>query len=99
MRKKAVDHGLEIFDREYKTSSSVSPLFPNKTNPYIDKAVPRPSWAVFGKMTDKSENVLFRRKFFDWPDPVDLKVKNAQTKVHEKVFKPTIPALIYEIKH
>ena len=94
MRKKAVDHGLEIFEEPYKTSSDVSPLFPNEQNPKIKKKVPRPDWAVFGKMTEKSENVLFRRKFYDWPDPVDLKPKGAEAKVHEQVCNFIVNSLL-----
>ena len=36
-------------------------------------------------MAEKTENVAFRRKFFDWPDPVDLKVKTVDAKVHGQV--------------
>eukprot|EP00795_Rhopilema_esculentum_P002286 gene2286-17900_t len=85
MRKKPIDLGLEVFEEGFKTSSSVSPLFPNEENPKMRRSVPRPEWAVFGKMTEKSENVLFRRKFYDWPDPVDLKPKTAESKVHEQL--------------
>eukprot|EP00794_Sanderia_malayensis_P005929 gene5929-6615_t len=87
LRRKAVNCGLEVFEQDYVTSSKVSPLFPNERNPHKNKPVARPSWAVFGKMTDKSENVLFRRKFYDWPDPVDLKVRTAEAKVHVQLTK------------
>ena len=45
----------------------------------------RPEWSVYGRMAEKTENVAFRRKFFDWPDPVDLKVKTVEAKVHAQV--------------
>ena len=81
----AVDHGIDVFEEKFKTSAPVNPLFPNEENPSKRRGTERPEWAVFGKMTEKSENVLFRRKFFDWPDPVDLKPKTSQSIVHEKV--------------
>ena len=33
----------------------------------------------------KTESVAFRKKFYDWPDPVDLKVKTVEAKVHAQV--------------
>jgi len=45
----------------------------------------RPEWTVYGRMAEKTENVAFRRKFYDWPDPVDLKVKTVEAKVHAQV--------------
>ena len=49
------------------------------------KSIPRPEWAVYGRMAEKTENVAFRRKFFDWPDPVDVKVRTVEAKIHGQV--------------
>ena len=69
----------------YTCEAPVHPFNTNAKNQNKSKHMPRPEWSVYGRMAEKTENVAFRRKFYDWPDPVDLKVKTVEAKVHAQV--------------
>lgn len=86
-RRKAADIGLELYNKGYQSQTLVHPYNINNKSFLSSELMPRPEWSVYGRMAEKTESVAFRRKFFDWPDPVDLKVKTVEAKVHSQLTK------------
>ncbi|KAH9498340.1 hypothetical protein Btru_006592 [Bulinus truncatus] len=71
-RKLGLKLAKQLFEKGYDyTESAINPLSPLRTEEHGGlplKADKRPSWVIFGKVSQNMETILFREKFADWPD-------------------------------
>ncbi|XP_048465360.1 supervillin a isoform X5 [Rhincodon typus] len=64
------------------TNCDINPLDPGECNPLIPrKGQGRPDWAIFGRLTEHNETILFKEKFLDW---LDSKKPSPKTGVEEE---------------
>uniref|UniRef100_A0A8C9AMV8 Supervillin n=1 Tax=Prolemur simus TaxID=1328070 RepID=A0A8C9AMV8_PROSS len=63
----------------------INPLDPGECNPLIPrKGRGRPDWAVFGRLTEHNETILFKEKFLDWTELKRPNEKNAGELAQQK---------------
>merc|ERR1712045_627821 len=87
----------ELWDRGYNYNhcdiNPMSPLLTEDKGGLPKRAAERPEWALFGKVNQNMETILFRGKFFDWPDSSQLiKVKTDSKKDEMKLDVELAPA-------
>ncbi|XP_041039398.1 supervillin a isoform X7 [Carcharodon carcharias] len=64
------------------TNCDINPLDPGECNPLIPrKGQGRPDWAIFGRLTEHNETILFKEKFLDW---LESKKPSQKTGVEEE---------------
>lgn len=62
-------------------------LFPSPPlpDPPDRKGQGRPDWAIFGRLTEHNETILFKEKFLDWTELKRPNEKNASELAQHKV--------------
>uniref|UniRef100_A0A8C6SM77 Supervillin d n=1 Tax=Neogobius melanostomus TaxID=47308 RepID=A0A8C6SM77_9GOBI len=96
-RKVAVKLGKQLYSGSYDYSNCrVNPLDASCTNTDV-KGDCRPSWALFGRLSEHNETALFREKFLDWAERKKEEAAAAE-EVKSPVHMNTRPSLDLELQ-
>ncbi|XP_036408959.1 supervillin-like isoform X1 [Megalops cyprinoides] len=89
-RKVALQLGRQVWGGPYDYGNCrVNPLNPSACSTEIQQqGVGRPSWALFGRLSEHNETALFREKFLDWAERSSSKEEGAV----EELMSPVHPA-------
>ncbi|XP_066498667.1 supervillin isoform X2 [Hoplias malabaricus] len=92
-RKLALRLAQQVWTGDYDYSNcKISPLDPFGTNAQIPRQdVGRPAWALFGRVFEQNETILFRLKFADWSQKTGANKECSTPPVHEVAQTP-LPA-------
>ncbi|KAK3605398.1 hypothetical protein CHS0354_036306 [Potamilus streckersoni] len=86
-RKIGMKLARQLWDKGYDYSACninpVSPLRTEESGGLAFKSPTRPPWAIFGKINENMETILFREKFCDWPDTSRLIKVKSQEEISE----------------